>query len=169
MKLRKKLSYFSFNYSFVLLVFIMAFLSYYTIEHPDAWSHQDTHFKRMLGYYIAPYLMVIAMLFPLYAWFKFRSIEVNLVNNSIKLNGKLIDISAVNEIYKKHISFTDLNEYTFYQVVPMEYRKLLVIPMFFIPDSKEIFAKELNDFCIRNKIKLVDSKMLKKSDVESAK
>jgi hypothetical protein len=162
MKFRKKVTYFIIQYSFLMLLFILAYLSYFIFEHPDTWTHQSTHFKRILGYYTAPFGMVLSLFYPLYIWFKYRKIEVNLADNQIKFNGKLIDISSINEIYIKYIYLTDSNEYTLYEVIPMEHRKLLKIPMFFVPDSKEVFESELNEFCERNNVELVKSKYGKK-------
>jgi hypothetical protein len=97
--------------------------------------------------------MVLSIFCPIYLWIKYQKLEVNLADKLIKLNGKLIDISTVNEIHEKFTSSTYTYEYTFYEVVPMAHRKLFVIPMFFIPDSKNTFEEELTQFCIKNNVK----------------
>ncbi|GHF84585.1 hypothetical protein GCM10017161_10050 [Thalassotalea marina] len=139
----------------------MAYFSYYIFEHPDAWTHQDTRFKRIVGYYTAPYIMVLSIVFPLYQWFKCRKIEVRLNERVIYWNGNVIDISKVNEIHKIYIPLTKSFQYIFYEVVPMEHRKKAVIPIFFIPNSEREFERELNEFCIKNHVELVLSKNIK--------
>lgn len=108
--------------------------------------------------------MVFSLIYPLYQWFKYRKIDVSLNKNLVQINSKSIDVSAVNEIYKKYIPLTKLFEYTFYEVVPMEHRKKIVIPMFFIPNSESDFERELNEFCTNNHVELVHSKNIKKCE-----
>jgi len=159
---KRKIKYFCLEHSLLIIAIGLAYLSYFVLEHPDVWTHQDTYLKRLLGYYAAPYVIFFSLFFSFYQWFKYRRIEVNLSDKKVIFNDKLINISSVNEIYIKHISLTGTNEYTLYEVLPMEHRKLLKIPMFFVPSSKEIFDNELNEFCKRNKVKLVKSESCKK-------
>ncbi len=133
----------------------MGCISYFVFEHPDLWHHEETWFKRWLGYYIAPYLIAGFILFPLYEWLKYKAFEVELYNKVIKFNGKLIDISNVNEISRIYVPASDSYKYGFYQVELGMANELVTIPMFFTPRAKAEFEQTLSDFCIENQVKLV--------------
>ena len=158
MKFKKSTSYFFVKYAYFLILFLIAYLSYFVFEHPDIQTNKSHYLYKIIAYYTAPFIIPLSVICPVYLWFTYRKLEVNLADNVIKLNNKLIDISIVKEIYIKYGSITDSYEYTFYEVVPMEHRKILVIPMFFEPASQDDFEKELNEFCMRNKVKLTSNK-----------
>jgi hypothetical protein len=158
MKFQRSTSYFIVKYAYFLILFLIAYLSYFIFEHPDFQVNKSHYLQKIFAYYAAPFIIPLSVICPVYLWFKYRTLEVNLAEKVIKLNNKFIDISIVKEIYIKYGSITDSYEYTFYEVIPMEYRKLLVIPMFFEPASQVDFEKELNEFCMRNKVKLTSNK-----------
>jgi hypothetical protein len=158
MKFKKSTSYFIVKYAYFLILFLIAYLSYFVFEHPDFQVNKSHYLQKIFAYYTAPFIIPLSVICPVYLWFKHRTLEVNLADKVIKLNNKFIDISIVKEIYIKYGSITDSYEYTFYEVIPMEYRKILVIPIFFEPASQVDFEKELNVFCMRNKVKLTSNK-----------
>lgn len=145
---------------------MLGYISYFVSAHPDEWTHEATHFKRIVGYYFAPYLMGLSLIPPSYQWFKYRRIEIHLSDGIIQFNDKIIDIKNVSEIYKKYNANFDSYTYTFYEVVPLEHRKLAIIPMYVVPSSPDVFENELNEFCMENNVKLINSKIQKVSGVQ---
>ncbi|MBL4908790.1 MAG: hypothetical protein JKX78_02010 [Alteromonadaceae bacterium] len=140
----------------ILLFFFVALmvLNYFILGGPDTWTHQDTYIKRLIGYYAAPVMMLIFGAYFLYEWFKYKVIYVNFNDKYIKLNHHLIDISKVKNICCRYIKKVDSYEYIFYEVIPLEYRKLVTIPMFLIPENKDKFKYQLISYCEQNNIKL---------------
>lgn len=159
MKFNKNTNDFFLKYVYFLFLILLAYLSYFVFEHPDVEPEKRNYLYRLLAYYTAPYVILLSILCPIYLWFKYRTLEVNLVERVIRLNNKSIDISAVNEIYIQYVAINSSYEYIFSEVAPMAHRKIFVIPMFFIPDSKSAFDNELNEFCVKNKVKRVNSKI----------
>lgn len=158
MRFKKSTSYFLVKYFYFFILILTAYLSYFVFEHPDIQSNKSHYLQKIIAYYTAPFIMALSIIGPVYLWFKYRKLEINLAEQVIKLNNKSIDIRLVKEIYIKYGAITDSYEYTFYEKIPMAYRKLIVIPMFFEAASQDDFEKELNQFCIKNNVKLTGNK-----------
>ncbi|WP_206483622.1 hypothetical protein [Thalassotalea sp. G2M2-11] len=142
----------------LVLVFLLAYYAYFIEVPPDLWRHQDTDFRRMMGYYSAPFVMFFSISLPVYQWLNYRKIAVNFTEQQIHYNSQIINLEDVNEIYIEHNSLMNASKYVFYQVIPLAHHKLLVIPLFFVPSCQATFTKTLQDYCQRHHIKLVKNR-----------
>jgi len=154
MTFTRSTKYFVFRHFYFPIFILLTILSLFILDAPENWSHQDTYVERVLGYYISPIMSVLVIIYTLYEWFKYRKLEVDLNKKLIKLNNRLIDISQVTNISRKYISLIDSYEYIFYETIPLEFQKIIQIPMFMVPKSKYNFNKNLEKFCADNKVKL---------------
>lgn len=151
----KKTNHFLIKHSVSLLIILMGYISYFIFESPVLWDHQDTLGRRWMGYHITPYVVAGFIILPVYEWFKYKAFEIQFCTQLIKFNGKVIDISSVNEINRTYVSVSDSYKYSFYQIEFGMAKELVTIPMFFTPRSKVVFEQKLSDFCSENKVKLV--------------
>ena len=150
----KNTSLFLMRHTLMFVFIALTYANYLIFDEPSTWSHQATYIKRLIGYYAAPIMMLILMIYFLYEWFKYQNIIVNFTDQKIILNNCIIDIAEVKNISRKYMPRVNSHEYVFYKVIPLAYQKVLTIPMFLKPENKIEFEQALEHFCQKNNIVL---------------